>query len=87
MKAIERRLGRLEDGLGLKPGPAREAFRVAIHSLGRPLHLATSTCVRRLSLDGTLTEIVQFDGDGKELSKEEVDRFVERFPIHIATNS
>lgn len=41
-------------------------------------NLATSTCERTLSVDGTLKEIVLLNGG---LEGEELERFIESFPI------
>lgn len=79
MRAITRRLCRLEDQIGLA-GKPRRRFRLVV-SLAKPLNLATSTCQRRLSPDGLLTEIVRLDGSRDGLTDEELEKFIERFPV------
>jgi len=54
--------------------------------LGRPLNLANSTCRRTLNADGSLTVVVDLDGSDEDLTREELERFIERFPIQRAKN-
>ena len=84
VRALTRRLDRLEDHYAPADGP-RKRFTVVVSALGRPLNLGGSTCRRRLGPDGTMTELVQLDGSRDGLSDEELDRFIERFPIETAT--
>jgi hypothetical protein len=52
--------------------------------MGRTLSLETSTCRRTLSADGFLTEMVRLDGARGGLTDEEVEKFVEGFPVEGA---
>jgi hypothetical protein len=45
--------------------------------------LATSTCQRYLSA-GCINEFVRLDGDADAISDEELEKFIESFPIHVA---
>jgi hypothetical protein len=73
------RLDKLESVLMPAKGPRRRV-RVVMSAVCGTLNLATSTCTRRLS-KGTLTELVNLDGDRSELSNEQLERFIESFPI------
>jgi len=42
--------------------------------------LANSTCTRTLA-KGVLTEVVHLDGDGNDLSDEQLEKFIDGFPI------
>jgi hypothetical protein len=46
-----------------------------------PLNLATSTCYRSMCPDGTIIEVVQFDGNPRELTDAEMDEFILKHPI------
>jgi hypothetical protein len=59
----------------------RDHFRMVVSRMDRPLNLETSRCARTLSADGTLTELVRLDGIRGDLSNEELERFVARFPV------
>ena len=48
---------------------------------GQHAELGASTCRRTLSADGFLTEIVRLDGTRGGLTDEEMETFVETFPI------
>jgi hypothetical protein len=50
-------------------------------NLGRTLSLETSTYRRTLSADGILTEVVRLDGNRGGPTDEEMEKFVESFPI------
>jgi hypothetical protein len=45
------------------------------------LNLETSTCWRTLTANGALTEVVRLDGMHGDLTDEELDNFVEGFPV------
>ena len=88
MKTIDRRVRRLEDQIGPAAQPdflryPQQHIRVVVSALGRELNLAESTCSRTLDASGLLTEMVELNGDGQELSREELDRFVARFPVQV----
>jgi hypothetical protein len=80
MKAITRRLRRLENQVGLSEKP-RERFVVVVSALARPLNLAGSICRRMLCANGSITELVHLDGTRNGLSDEELEQFIEGFPI------
>jgi hypothetical protein len=69
----------------LTPAPSQRArVRLLVHGVCEPANLATATCTRTLNASGGLLEIIRADGHFKEVSHEEMDRFVERFPIEAA---
>ena len=83
MKNLDRRLARLEDRLSptdCARNP-RQRLRVVVCRMDRALSLDTSTCRRTLSADGVLTETVRLDGIRGGMSDEEMEKFVETFPI------
>jgi hypothetical protein len=78
MKAILRRVDRLEERLGSKP---RNVFRLIVtRSTGGEPNLENATC-RRHYAGGLLTEVIDLQSCDNPFSREELDRFVERFPI------
>ena len=85
MRLIDGRLRRLENRLAppdflQRP---RERLRVVVCELWRLANLATSTCTRTRSAGGMLVEVVHLNGSREVLSDEDLDRFVERFPVAI----
>jgi hypothetical protein len=78
VKAIAGRLRRLEQQ---RFGPAaREPFRVVITGVS-PLNLGASTCTRTLGANGVVTEVVTLEGRRQDLSDEELEAFIAKFPI------
>jgi len=59
----------------------RGRFHIVVSHAGKPFNLATATCTRTLMPDGGLMEIVNVNGSGHELSDEELERFIQSFPI------
>jgi len=59
----------------------RGRFRIVVSHAGKPFDLATATCTRTLMPDGGLMEIVNVNGSGHDLSDEELERFIQSFPI------
>ena len=59
----------------------RGRFRIVVSHAGKPFNLATATCTRTLMPDGGLMEIVNVNGSGHDLSDEELERFIQSFPI------
>jgi hypothetical protein len=51
--------------------------------MDRKLRLETSTCRRTLSANGVLTEIVRLDGTRGGMTDEEMEKFVESFPVEM----
>ena len=84
MRLIDGRLHRLEDRLAPPdlPRRPRERLRVVVCELWLA-NLATSTCTRTRSAGGMLVEVVHLNGSREGLSDEDLDRFVERFPVAI----
>jgi hypothetical protein len=79
MLRLQARVDKLERVLVPAKGP-RDRVRVLICGMTKPADLATSTCTRRLS-NGVLTEVVQLDGDRDDLNDEQLESFIESFPI------
>ena len=80
MRAIARRLRRLEEQLGTDE---RRTYRVVVHWEGCAPSLKNATCNRRLCPDGSLLEVVYLDhsddalangsdGDAEPLTHEEL---------------
>jgi hypothetical protein len=84
MKIIERRLLKLEDRFGRADGKPRRRLRMLVSMAGARPSLEEATCGRTLWPDGTLFEMVEFHkhNDGPdELTNEELDRWLEGFPV------
>ena len=83
MKAIARRLRRLEDQLGGADGKPRKTFRMVLRQLGHEPGLEQATCRRTLWPDGTVFEnaVLGTRSDGRELTDAELDAWVASFPI------
>jgi hypothetical protein len=81
MKAIVRRVGRLEDRFQTQlSGKPKSSLRIIVTRAGSEANLTTSTCMRYVR-DGVLTEVVDLDGARGSISDEELETFVARFPI------
>jgi hypothetical protein len=52
-----------------------------VSSMDHTLDLGTSTCRRTLTANGYLSEVVRLNGIRGSLTVEELDRFVEGFPV------
>jgi hypothetical protein len=70
MKAMNRRLSRLEDQLGGADGKPRKSFRMMLRPTSGKAELEKSTCRRFLCADGTVSEnIVLAPGkNGREIT-------------------
>ena len=83
MKAIVRRLCKLEDKFGVSAMP-RDRIQFVFSTIGIEQSLETATCSRTLQPDGTVLEYVDFTrgpkGSGK-LNEEELNRWLDTFPI------
>ena len=79
MLRLQGRLNKLERVLVPAKGP-RQRVRVLMSAVCGDLNLATSTCHRTLS-NGVLTEVVHLDGDGEDLSDQQLEKFIESFPV------
>jgi len=62
----------------------RGRFRMVVSHAGKPFDLSTATCTRTLMPDGGLMEIVKVNGSGNDLSDEELERFIQSFPIEVS---
>ena len=82
MKAIARRLRRLEDQVG-SAGRQRESFRLVLRRLDREPGLEGATCRRTLLPNGTVNEnvVLGTSRSGRELSTGELDGWIATFPI------
>ncbi len=84
MKAIAKRLRRLEDQFGPADGKPRERFRIVLQPAGlRTPDLEHSTCRRTLWPNGTVSETVEFGtgNNGREVTNDELDQWVASFPL------
>jgi hypothetical protein len=59
----------------------REVSRMIFCGWNEPLKLETSSCQRMLWPDGLLVEVIFLDGRIEDLTEDELDAFVNRFPI------
>ena len=83
MKAMGHRVRRLEKQFAVPTGP-RERWRVVLSAVHRAANLANSRCTRTLNSFGLLTEIVELDGRRDSVTDEELERFIESFPVEQA---
>ena len=83
MRTILRRVGRLEDRHGAAGKPQKSLRLIVALPWKGPANLATSTCRRSLG-SGLLMELVELDGDDASLGEEELEQFVQSFPIVIS---
>lgn len=84
MKTVTRRIARLEDRFVSADRPRRH-LRIVLSMAGAKPCLDDATCKRTLCSDGTLLEVVRFNKRNKgpdELTNEELDKWVESFPVH-----
>ena len=82
MLRLKGRLDKLERTLAPAQGP-RDRIRLVLRGMTKAADLRTSTCTRTLG-NGMLTEVVVLDGSRDGLSDEQLERFIESFPIHEA---
>ena len=64
-----------------------KVLRVVMRCVVGRANLANSQCRRTLGPNGTLLEFVQLDGGRDGLSDEQLDQFVESFPIETASGT
>ncbi len=83
MKAIARRVGRLEDRFQTQlSGKPKSNLRIIVaRGESGAANLATSTCTRRLNKAGGLIETIDLDGCDAGISEEEMEQFIASFPI------
>jgi hypothetical protein len=83
MKAIVRRVFKLEDRFGFS-GKPRDRVQFVFSTIGIEQSLENATCSRTLQPDGKVLEYVDFTrgpkGSGK-LNEEELNRWLDTFPI------
>ena len=82
MRGLTSRVRRLEATWNVSQEPPR-VFRVVVSNVAKPLDWSTSTCTRRMGVNGSLLEMVMLDGNCRDLAEAELDRFVERFPLQF----
>ena len=63
-----------------------EPYRVILCWTSGDTDLTRSTCRRYYSSDGVLNEFVRFWGSGKDLSAQDLERFIASFPIEPAAD-
>ena len=81
---LKRRVKRLEDLASAASGKPRKVDRTVVRCMDREPSLENAECTRTLCPNGTLLEMVRFDRcrtGGERLSEEDLDRFVESFPV------
>ncbi|MCU1338353.1 MAG: hypothetical protein JWO19_3934 [Bryobacterales bacterium] len=63
---------------------AREPLRVVVSHAGEPLDLSKATCMRTLWPNGQLMEYVNLNGANYGLRDEDLERFIQSFPINAS---
>jgi hypothetical protein len=83
MKTIAKHLCRLEHQFGAADRKPRDYFRIVLRRLDRVPGLDGATCRRTWWPNSTVCEnvVLGASSDGRELSEEELDRWVASFPI------
>jgi len=84
MKTVIRRITRLEDRFAPQRDflvNPRGRLRIVVCRMDRALSLETSKCRRTLTVDGSLMEVVRLDGIRGALSDEDLEKFVQSFPV------
>jgi hypothetical protein len=78
MRALANRVIRLEARAN---DAAANVFRLVFSRMDKPLNWDTSKCTRTRQANGSVFEFVKLDGDDPDVTDDELDRFVERFPV------
>ena len=78
--ALKPRLQKLERQ---RSAVAREPFRIVVSHAGKPLDLSKATCTRTLCPNGQLMEHVDLNGGDYGLNEEDLERFIQSFPIRV----
>ena len=84
MRAVVRRIDRLEDQFGSTNEKPRRRLRMMISMAGAEPSLEDATCRRTLWPDGTVFEMIEFNRHNEgpdELTDEKLDRWLEEFPV------
>jgi hypothetical protein len=76
--SLKTRLSRLERE---QTQISREPFRVVVSRAGEPFDLAKATCTRTIMQNGQLMELVNLNGSRESLSDDDLERFIQSFPI------
>ena len=76
-----RRLEKLEARFAVVTKKPSVSLRAVVSCVARPLNLANSSCIRRLGRNGSITEVVLLDGSRSDITDEQLDRFIETFPV------
>ena len=86
MKTVVRRIARLEDQFKPAIQPdflrnPRQRLRIVVSGMERALRLETCKCRWTLTASGSLTEVVRLDGIRGGLTDEELEKFMQSFPV------
>jgi hypothetical protein len=85
MKAVQKRVGRLEDRLETAlSGKPRIHLRVLVNDFAPGVDLDKSSCRRTLNDAGGLIEIVNLAGSADAISQTELENFIASFPITLS---
>jgi hypothetical protein len=64
----------------------KEPFRIIFSHVGEPLDLTKATCSRTIWPSGHLFEVVSLNGSDDDLSEEDLENFVQSFPIEYRSH-
>jgi hypothetical protein len=86
MKAISNQIQQLEDRYAPQllrdfVRDPRDRLRMVASCMHGRLNLAASECTRYLTKNGTLIEVVDLDGVHGDISDEDLEQFIESFPV------
>jgi hypothetical protein len=84
VRAVLRRVSRLEHSFVTDAAEPRSVFRIVFSSICGELNIATSTCTRTLCPKGLLAEYVRLDGLN-ELTETQLEAYIQSFPIERLT--
>jgi hypothetical protein len=59
----------------------KEPFRLVVSHVGEPLDLSKATCTRTIFPNGQLFELVDLNGTDDGLSKDDLESFIQSFPV------
>ena len=63
----------------------KEPFRLVVSHAGEPLDLTKATCTRTMWPNGHLMEIVNLNGGDYGLREEDLENFIQSFPVERRT--
>ena len=84
MKTVSKRIARLEEHHQITFNP-RKRLSIVVSRVDRTPSLEGATCTRTLCPDGTLMQVIHLDQSRpgrEELTDEELERWIETFPIN-----